>query len=77
MIDKKQAEQAFRKDLAELLKKHHATIETDDHHSGYAECGRDIRVEVNILASYDKDGNTLREWAEFDIGLYVSSDNCG
>jgi hypothetical protein len=43
----------FLYDLQRLLEKHKATISADDHWIGYAECGQDIRVEIDIEDNYE------------------------
>ena len=61
----KEREDAFRRDLAELLAKHKAELEiTDDRkpyglHSGEA--------VVTMMSEYDEDGNQTAEYTEFRI----------
>ena len=43
----------FLYDLQRLLEKHKATISADDQWTGYAECGQDIRVEIDIKDNYE------------------------
>lgn len=58
-------EAEFRRDLAELLAKHRAEIDVGDDgrpfgmHSGVA--------RVSLDAVYDADGETLAEYAEFEL----------
>lgn len=49
-----------------------ATIEAEDHYLGYAECGEDIRMTVDIPSIYSSDGECLREWTEIDLGRYFT-----
>lgn len=70
-----EVEQAFRADLAALLAKYsndndRAEIESDDHFSGYAECGEDIRITVTIPSIHSKDGETVRPYTEIDLGRF-------
>ena len=50
-----------------------AEIRAEDHFQGYAECGSDIRMTVYIPSVHDKDGNTVREYTEIDLGNYIES----
>ena len=68
MKTKGQVETEFRTELEELLKKWNATIETEDHYQGYAECGQDIRMTVTIPAIYNSEVETVQEWSEIDLG---------
>lgn len=70
MITSKQIEQKFRAELQDLLDKYQAIMEAEDHYKGYAECGEDIRITVDIATLYDDDGNIIREGAEIDLGSY-------
>lgn len=38
----------FLKELKELLKKYEATLSSDDHWMGYAECGQDVRMTIEF-----------------------------
>lgn len=48
--------QKFLEDLLALLEKYEVEIVADDHWSGYAGCGQDIRIEVEF-----------EDWATEDI----------
>lgn len=52
----------FMRDLSDLLSKYNCTIEADDHWTGYAECGQDIKMTVEF-----------KDWAvdDIDLGSYV------
>lgn len=70
-----EVEQAFRADLAALLAKYsngrdRAEIEAEDHFSGYAECGEDVRITVSIPAIY-QDGEPVRPYTEIDLGRFI------
>jgi len=54
----------FRKDLEELLEKHKCTIDLDQRGSAYIHY--DVIV-VNLDGDYDKDGNVISEYGEFDL----------
>jgi hypothetical protein len=70
MQAKDQVEKAFRSELQALLDKYGAELEARDHWIGYAECGEDVRITADIPAIY-RDGETLREWTEIDLGAKV------
>lgn len=67
----KEIEEEFKAEFIALLKKYDATFEVDDHYIGYAECGQDLRAEINIPAIYDGDNGLIREYANFDLGCYL------
>ena len=62
------------KDLSELFKKYSigsdVTIDARDYYQGYAECGQDIQMIIDIPSVYDSDGNCLRECTEINLGTY-------
>jgi hypothetical protein len=69
----------FLTDLKELLAKYKGNnysceITAEDHFSGYAECGEDIKMTVTIPSIYEENGNQLREWIELDLGRYIDID---
>lgn len=68
----KDIEKEFKKDLAELLKKYNATIESQDEYRGYPECGEDIQITVDIEGTYDTDGNVILPNASFKLGRYIT-----
>ena len=72
MQTKEQVEQAFRADLQVLLDKYGAELEAKDFWQGYAECGQDLRLTATVPAIYDADHACVREWAEIDLGTYIS-----
>jgi hypothetical protein len=60
---------AFLSDLREVMRKHGVeSITADDHFQGYAECGEDIRMTVEISHDEDGSGNTVRPFVEIDLG---------
>jgi len=61
----------FEAELQALLNKWGANLSADDHYQGWAECGEDIRMQVEIPAIYDSDNNCVREWALVDLGQAV------
>lgn len=61
----------FEAELQALLNKWGANISADDHYQGWAECGEDIRMQVEIPAIYDANNNCVREWTQIDLGQYV------
>ena len=71
MQTSKEVEEQFKKELRDLLSKYGAgtEIEAKDHWMGYAECGEDVRMTVCIDGIY-KDGETVREYTEIDLGSY-------
>lgn len=60
----------FKTKLRTLLAEYGAELSAKDHWTGYAECGEDVRMTVEIPSIYDKDGNCLREWTDIDLGSF-------
>lgn len=60
----------FLKDLRDLLATYGATLEAEDHWTGYPECGEDVRMTVDIPAIYDNDGDTVRDACQINLGKY-------
>lgn len=58
METKEQVAQAFKTELQALLDRYGADLEAKDHWQGYAECGEDVRMTVDVPAIYDADHNT-------------------
>ena len=54
---------AFIEDFKNLLDKHGATISAKDHFQGYAECGEDIRITIDLSQGFN--------FAELDFGSYI------
>ena len=46
-------------EIQEVLKKYNAELDADDHWTGYAECGRDIRITLSFK---DLDDVDLGQW---------------
>ena len=65
----------FTRELTALLVRWGAELEAKDHWMGYAECGSDVRMTVNIDGTLDADHNAVREWAWFDIGSWLHGDH--
>lgn len=68
MQTKEQVAQAFKDELQALLDRYGAELEAKDHWQGYAECGEDVRMTVDIPGIWDKDGEAVREYTEIDLG---------
>jgi hypothetical protein len=68
---KEQVEAAFKAELQALLDKYGAELSAKDHFMGYAECGEDVRMTVDIPAIWDKNGDTVRELTEIDLGSCI------
>jgi hypothetical protein len=64
----------FKAELTSLLAKYDATLESEDHYSGYAECGEDVRMTVSVPSRYGDDGSRLREGCEIDLGECFKGD---
>ena len=60
----------FLREFQLLLEKYSAEISAEDFWQGYAECGQDIRMTVFIQATYDDDGDILKDSAEIDLGKF-------
>ena len=71
MRTKQQIEQEFRAELQALLDKYGAELEAKDHYQGYAECGEDVRMMVDIPSTWREDGELVREWTEIDLGSHL------
>jgi hypothetical protein len=67
-------EAEFRADLQKLLNRYGAELEASNHWEGYAECGQDIRMIVDIPAKYDDDHSCLQEYVQIDLGTFVYHD---
>lgn len=68
MQTSEQVKVSFMSELRALLDKYQARIEAEDHWIGYAECGEDVRMEVDIPAIYDESHECLREATCIDLG---------
>ena len=64
----------FKAELAALLSKYDATLEAEDHYSGYPECGEDVRMTVWVPSRYSPDGDRTREGVEIDLGESFKGD---
>ena len=62
----------FTAELQALLNKYKATLSADDHYPGYAECGEDIRMTVEISSVYDADHNCVQEWTDINLGRHIT-----
>lgn len=69
MKTKDQVEKEFREDLRKLLEKWGAEIQVEI--SGNATGVIDVYVD----GVWDADGNTVSEYASFDIGSWCNKDN--
>ena len=66
-------ESLFMRDLQELLAKYgEAELSAEDHWTGYAGCGSDVRMTVYIQGIYDESGDVVREYTEIDLHDFVS-----
>jgi len=65
MKSRKEVEREFTAELCELLKKWDAEIQTEDFGRGY---NQDIRMTVSIPGKWDGDGETIREYADIELG---------
>lgn len=66
--------QEFIRELRSLFDRYNAEITAKDYYSGYAECGENIKMVVDIPAFWDKDGNLIQEGAEIDMGSWFDKD---
>ena len=62
----------FKKELAALCKKYNCEIEASDHFTGYAECGKDIRIVVDFKSDYTVNPVYIGE--ELDLGDYFNEE---
>jgi hypothetical protein len=70
MNSKAETGRMFMEEFKALFLKWNATIQTENHYQGYAECGEDIRITIDIPSIYDADGTTIRAGIELDLGHY-------
>jgi hypothetical protein len=66
-----QVKKDFMADFDALLKKYGASIEAKDEYPGYAECGEDIHIRIDIPSIYGS-GCCDREGTDIDLGTYYS-----
>lgn len=71
MKTKETIEKEFREELQNLLKKYNAELSAEDHWRGYAECGEDVRMTVDIPGVYDENGDYISEWTQIDLGRWI------
>jgi len=64
----------FKIELDTLLKKYRATISADDYYPGYAECGSDIRVEIEFRKNVVLTHGTVDVVSDIDLGSYYTVD---
>lgn len=64
-----ETEKQFLTEFKEFLKKWGVELSTEDHYSGYSECGKDIRMNAYSYTKYDNQGNIIREKIDIDLGL--------
>ena len=67
MTDKRQA---FVDELQALLRKYNAELTADDHFTGYAECGEDVRMTVEFNRTPDDD----TWYDDVDLGKWFDAD---
>ena len=73
METSKMVESRFMRDLRALLTEYgEAELSAEDHWTGYAECGSDVRMTVYIPGIYDESGDVVREYTEIDLHDFVS-----
>jgi hypothetical protein len=70
LVTIKEIEDKFKEELKALLKKYNAVLQAQDHFQGYAECGEDVRMTIDIESIYDNDHNLVFEGGEIDLGGY-------
>ena len=71
---KTELEAQFKEEFVALLRKYNASLEVEDHWSGYSECGEDIQARIESCAKYDDNGNMIEPELSFDLGCYLTSD---
>jgi hypothetical protein len=59
----------FKEELTELFLRYGATLMASDHYKGYAECGEDIRMIIDLPGKIE-DGNEIEKCEEIDLGSY-------
>lgn len=68
-----QLEHEFKERLAALLAEYDAELSAEDQWTGYAECGQDVRMTVEIPSIYNKESCEYeREMTIIDLGRYFT-----
>lgn len=75
MKTSKELEVEFKAKLKALLYEYGAVLTAKDHWNGYAECGEDVRMTVEIPAVYSKDYDYISEMTDIDLGTYFAHDS--
>lgn len=65
-------EKSFLQELNALLDKYSASLDARDHYNGYAECGEDVRMTVEIPYLYDENNVLIQEGGDIDLGNWMS-----
>ena len=71
VLTAKQRQDAFHADLLRLLKKHNAELEVTTEHVGGSYGYQNPLLIVSIPSEFDEQGNTTKEYAEFDYSGYI------
>ena len=64
-------EDDFRRELSELLGRYNAEIVASNYYEGYAECGEEIKMVVDVPTVYDTSSDILRSGFKVDLGNIV------
>jgi len=76
MVTNEEIKKAFLSEFHALLRKYNADITVNDHWQGYAECGRDIRMTVEIPSVY-QNGECQSQDVEIDLGKFIDKESFG
>lgn len=71
MIPSSTIRDEFLHRLGELFREYGADLTAEDHWTGYAECGEDIRMTICIPSVY-RGADCIREYTEIDLGASFS-----
>jgi hypothetical protein len=69
---KQEITKEFKTKLQALLQEYNAELSCEDHWMGYAECGEDVRMTVDIPGVYNE-FEEISEWTTIDLGKFFDS----
>lgn len=71
-VKQKRADEFITK-LRALLVEFDARLTAEDHYPGYAECGEDIRITVEMQGNYDEAKGDCKPWVAVNVGKWVDA----
>lgn len=64
----------FMRELRGLFERYNAEITAKDYYPGYAECGEDIKMIIDIPSVYGGNGECIQESVEINLGTWFDKD---